>query len=221
MKKYVNRYLLIFVIFIAILTVWYGLNNRELQNPENPVLPETKISTLPQELEVTITDMARRAGEIKSDTDSGLFNLLKRNEISVDTPLILQTYYEKSDELIEYVTTMPDSFTGLTIEQLKSTIRDWDIREYQPKNALVLHRSKNELTPEDKNNQHLGIENGRVVIFYGKKGKTGNKVIKQKTSIKEEDLPQSERAKLNDGIEIKSEEELFTILEGLLSYKQD
>ncbi len=221
MRKYFNRYLLILVILVAVLTVWYGLNNREIKNPEDPVLPETKLSTLPQELEVTITDMAKRAGEIKSDTDSGLFNLLKRNKISVDTPLILQTYYEKSDEVIEYVTTMPDSFTGLTIEQLESTLRDWDIREYEPKNALVLHRTKNKLTPEDKNNQHLGIENGRVVIFYGKKGKTGNKVIKQKTSIKEEDLPQSERDKLKDGIEIESEEELFTILEGLLSYKQD
>ncbi len=221
MKKYLNKYLLIFVIVVAVLAFWYGINSRNIKDPENPVLPETKISTLPDDIKGAVESIALRAEKLGTKNGRGLFNLLKQDEISKDTPLVLQTYYSKSDQISEYVTSMPASFAGLTIEQLESTLREWNIEEYNPKNTLILRRRKERLSPEDRNNQHIGIKDGRVVIFYGKKDKRNNKVIKQKTSIKVEDLPQSEREKLKDGIDIKSKEELFTILEGLLSFKQD
>ena len=203
----------------AVLSIWYGVNSRNTDDLENPLLPESKISTLPEDMKDALDSMTSRVK--KTNSDRRLFSLIKKNEISADTPLVLQTYYTKSDIISEYVTSMPASLTGLTTNQLKSTLREWDIKEYKPDNALILRRRIEKLAPEDKDNQHIGIKNGRVVIYYGKKDREGKKIVKQRTTILVEDLPQSEIKKLRDGIDIRSEEELLTILEGLLSFKQD
>ncbi len=217
MKKIPNRYFFILVIVLFIITVWY-IGDNGMKEYSDPILPEASLSNLPEDLENTIGMITARIGD-KGDSE-GFFTFFPGNKITAETPLVFQTYYQKSDEISEYVTGMPPSFIGLTTEQLKEAMQEWSIKKYEPQNALILYRSKDDLLPEDKNNQHLGMKDGKVVIFYGKKDKK-NKTVKRKTDIDIADLPEKEIAKLEEGITIKSEEELFTILEGLLSYKQD
>jgi len=64
----------------------------------------------------------------------------------------------------------------------------------------------------------IGIEDNKVAIYSGKE--KDNQII-QITEIKIKKLPESEKDSLKKGIKVESDKELFTILEGLVSYYQD
>ena len=70
----------------------------------------------------------------------------------------------------------------------------------------------------DMDYQYLGIDKDVVGIFYRK---DDQEYLEQKTGIQIDHLPSKEIQKLKEGIKISSEEELLTVLESLLSYKED
>ncbi len=212
--------LVVGVVLIITVFLWVQVNQNPQKKPDYPLTPRIKLSALPDDINNSLETISQRIK--KSNTNNNKFQLNFKNllhrDITEDTPLVLQTYYEGSQEISEMITEMPPSFVGLNLNQLSQYLDEWSIKKFEQGRALVIYRSKSGLSPEDKEKQYLGIKDGQVAIFYGKKG---SGVLKQKTSILVDNLPEKERKSLQEGIEINSREELLTILEGLASLNQD
>ncbi|MFW5856230.1 MAG: BofC C-terminal domain-containing protein [Bacillota bacterium] len=132
--------------------------------------------------------------------------------LSANIPLILITRYIDTDREERKIIPMPSPFTGLTISALESHLKDWQLKDYHPKSGLVLYREEKELVPVTAS-LHLGIIEDKVAIFYNNGDRT--------TGINVDMLPEEEVARLEKGINITSQEELLTLLEGLQSYLRD
>lgn len=218
MLRKVKWNLITIVLIIIFVSVWVGIKESESDKP----LPDInrsriELSALPENLNQALKTIEKRAARKQQGLDKKIFNLnlvnrLRGQTITSSTPLVLQTYYDNSK--LERVTSMPSSFVGLTVEQLSSVLEEWKIKQYRPDKVLVMYRTISGLSPEEKKFQHLGIKDGKVAIFYGKKGKD---CLKQLTNIKVADLSTREKNALKEGILVSSEEELLTILEGLMS----
>lgn len=223
------RYKKFFITLIAILvmtTIWLfaerqnGGNNIEYRYDN---LARIEISALPKDIYQSLAIMEEQARKKFKGDDSSSFSLdilsiNKKHYITTSTPLILQTYYNRSKKMVQRVTYMPKAFVGLTVDDLKSISQTWEVKDFSPDHSLILYREIDDLSPEDKNTLHLGVKDGKVAIFYGRRGE---RFLKQKTEINANDLPVQERERLKTGIQVKSQEELLTILEGLKSYRED
>lgn len=219
MSKIIKQAMIVLFLSVAIILTYnelYQYNNGKEELDFN-LRPELKLSTLSEELAESIAVIEKKAAMLKK----GRFTLdilsltgEKNNYIQANTPLVLQTYYQGSEELKQNITTVPNDFIGLTFNELSQIAGEWQVKTYKPGKGLVLYRSLDQLSPDDKKNMHLGIKNGRVAIFYGE---SGDKFLKKLTEIKVDDLPYSEKMNLEKGIVVKSQEELLSILEGLIS----
>ena len=116
---------------------------------------------------------------------------------------------------------MPDFLVGLNIKQLETVLMnslfsDWYIEDFQQNQYLILSRKRFE-NDEKESKYIISVQNGKVAIYSAE---NDNKLL-QVTEIKIDRLPKSEKETLKKGIYVDSDEELFTILEGFISYYQD
>ncbi|MDI3547695.1 MAG: hypothetical protein PWR10_1347 [Halanaerobiales bacterium] len=225
MSRIIRQGLFVFILIITIVLVWNDFREHEGDKgiPQPNYLRKAKISALPEDIAESLSLLEKRAINKRKEINKrgfrlDIFSLTKEKKIESSTPLILQTYYDGSDQLVQRVTTMPDSFVGLSAGELSSIADDWEVKEYDPGKALVLYRKVDDLSPEDKKIMHLGIKDGKVAIFYGE---SGERYLKQMTEIQVSDLPYSEQEALKGGIVVHSREELLSILEGLIAIIQD
>ncbi len=219
-------YPLVIVSVLIIILIGFTYYQQKETNPKYQLdqLPKIELSALPEDIYQSLTEMEELAIQKQREVNkNGSFrldflHLSADKPISSSTPLILQTYYDGSKKMVQWVTSMPSAFIGLSTEDLTSISKQWEVQQYNPGRALILYRNVGDLAPEDKNTMHLGIKDGKIAIFYGK---SGDEFLKQKTDINIGDLPFDERLRLEEGIIVNSQEELLTILEGLNSYKED
>jgi len=220
MLRLVRNALLVFVLIVIIVLVWNDLTDHQ----EDSYLPErVKLSALPEEIAGSLSVLEERANSrqkemLKKGFRLNISSLTGEKEIDAETPLVLQSFYQGSNQLVQKVISMPESFVGLTARELASLTRDWEIKGLEPGRGLTLYREVNDLSPEDKKVMHLGIKGEKVAIYYGE---TGDNYLKQITDINVSDLPYSEQKALEEGIVVYSQEELLSLLEGLVGIIKD
>jgi hypothetical protein len=218
----VKRQIIVITILILFLLILWNYREQEYNPGQSGdmVTPGVEISTLPDEVYKSIKDIEKKALDLQKDIKQSTG--LRVNAISFSTnqyidqqiPLVLEVYYIGSNRLLQEVTLMPEAFTGLSVNELKNIAGDWEVKNYRPGKALTLYKKIDDLSPEDKEKLHLGIKDGKVAIFYGD---PGSGYLKKMTGIIVEELPIEEQKNLEKGITVNSREELYSILDGLIS----
>lgn len=226
MRKITRQVLLVSFLIFAIMLIWNEVDTNHHNNSLDT--PDIKLSKLPDDIAESLSLLRKRAAEMKDEIERNYdFSLdivfLSRDKyINANTPLILQTFYKDKNKLVHNVTGMPDDFIGLSVDELNSVSGDWMVKEYVPDKSLILYRtSVSQGVHANHSNQEdviIGLKDGKIAIYTAnKEGRQLEKV----TDISVLDLPDNEREILEKGIQVQSQEELLTILEGMRSFIQD
>ena len=222
MSKKFKRVFVVLVLLLTIVLIYNEIDpiNLNSEKPESYNRPLMNLSVFPDEISQSLELLNKRASNLQKDLNKRkgftleYFKLAGERYISANTPLILQTYYKKSNSLVQDIYAMPGNFIGLTVSELENISDQWEIKDYTPGKVMILYRALDEVSPEDLNKMHLGIKGDKVAIFYGE---SGQKNVKKLTEIKVNDLPLEEQMNLKKGITINSNEELLSVLDGLIS----
>lgn len=135
--------------------------------------------------------------------------------INENTEIITKVIYEQSGQ--EEVTKIKptNDMIGLTKKDLEQVYNGWIIDEFSPSKVHLTLRVAKQAEGSGIPKYYLGIKDGFVAVY---KQPPGSKpVLKQLTKIPVKSLPLQEAKDLEKGIQVKSEEELLEILEGLSS----
>ncbi|MFP4016888.1 MAG: BofC C-terminal domain-containing protein [Halanaerobiales bacterium] len=222
MSKLYKRAAIIIISLFTIILFWNEIDPLYLQrgNYQNDNKPLINLSILPDNISSSLVKLNERASKLQEEISARdtffLENIKLAGEkyISSHTPLIVQTYYKKSNSLEQQIVSMPENFVGLTIKELNEIAENWEIKEYTPGKLMIIYRSFDDVSPEDKGKMHLGVKEGRIAIFYGS---SGQKNLKKQTDIPVGELPPEEQENLRKGIEVNSDEELLAILDSIIS----
>ncbi|MFP4660728.1 MAG: BofC C-terminal domain-containing protein [Halanaerobiales bacterium] len=221
MSKLYKRAAIIMISLLTIILLWNEVDPLNLERgSRQDNKPLINLSILPDDISSSLEALNEKASKLQEEISVrenfyfGKINLASANYISADTPLIVQTYYKKSNSMVQQVISMPENFIGLTINELKNISENWEIKEYTSGKLMIVYRSFDDISPEDRSKMHLGIKDNQVAIFYGR---SGQKNLKKQTDIPVSELPVEEQNNLREGIKVESNEELLAILDGLIS----
>lgn len=159
---------------------------------------------LKQEKYLTKSDVTEKKPEVKE------------NVINENTEIVTKVIYEQTGQ--QEVTTIKPTqdMLGLTKKDLQEVYNGWIIEEFSPNKVQLTLRVKKQAEGLKKPKLYLGIKNGYVAVFQEPPGPKAK--LKQLTKIPVKSLPEQEAKDLEKGIQVKSEEEMLEILEGLSSY---
>ncbi len=149
----------------------------------------------------------------------------KELKVTSDTKYIVEIYNADTEDMVKEERTMPSEYAGMTRSELEDylarcleTMKQSDV-ETGLADMKLISFSKSELvirkTYKDEEQERgfmLKLENGEVVIY----DRTGQ-IIYENTGIRQENLPEEEIAKLQEGFVVESEKDLYSILENFSS----
>lgn len=188
---------------------------------------EKRISEL-VEVDVT-TELEDKASEVverivKNSVDSISTNA-SENTLDVNTVYQIQKYDVQKDTTVTDYETLPQDLVGLTRKEADQYYKDYmnrlPVEEYLDglQSIGVVSFSKERLTVKKiydsskvKFRYYLIAVDGEVVVYYGDK-----KTVYEYTGIETKKLSKEEKTMLKKGLEVKDEEELFSILENYSS----
>ena len=165
------------------------------------------------------------ANNLDSEDNSVPVDTVDEAIILPSTQYILQTYDLTTGNMAEEELKVPSYLVGLTriqvIEYLHNYMNDLTFDEF--KNGLtsfeLLTFSEKKVTLRKTYNKDLvenqfflKSQNGKIVVYYG-----DQKTVYEYTEVTVEHLTQYEQLKLAEGIFVKDEEELYSILENYSS----
>lgn len=218
MARIFRKIVIVLFLFISIFVLWSDRNidfNREFSSDFHTI----KISTMPDNIKESFQLLKNDAKnlKLKIKKERTFINSIKlsTNEyINYSTPLIIQVFYQKSNELFQEILFMPEEFVGLTLDELTSIIGAWQLKAYHSGQMMVLYKSVNDISPADRNKMYLAIRDKKIAVFYGD---VGSNQLKEIIDIDVSDLPEKEKEYLKKGIAVSSKEELLSVLDGLIS----
>ncbi|MCR4402823.1 MAG: BofC C-terminal domain-containing protein [Firmicutes bacterium] len=146
--------------------------------------------------------------------EASLRDLSSDSKVSSSTEVVYRIMYECGHDEVNRMAAPPEMF-GLTREELSLEVPEWTVTEFT-KERVVLSQRRAGMSPECVSSMHIGEKDGWVTVFYGAPKRRCRP--KSVTRIRASDLPQSERADLQDGIPVSGEEDLLRILETLASW---
>lgn len=210
--------LIVFVVFLSY-HIWHKQDTKEFK------YPKLRISSLPQKVQDSLQHLEEKIEQEKNFL-LHYDHLFSREVITSSTDLILKIVSsDNNNDYKLYIVSMPESFVGLTARQLEAKLDQWELEKFKPNKSLVLSRVFNgDFAQKKEYPYYLGLYDNRVAIYKkndnndSKEGKNNESLV-QKTELHVSQLPREEKDFLQKGIYVESEEELLTILEGLLSYK--
>lgn len=145
------------------------------------------------------TEVAKSEGKIK---------------VTPDTELVQKIIYLKCNDE-EILRTKPtEKLVGLSIYQLQKVYQGWTFDKFDRDEVNMTLRVDN-YCREHANNMYIGIQDGRVAVFYGKPG--SRSIVKEKTNIPINKFMAQDIEELRHGMIIQSQEELLRTLEGMQS----
>lgn len=171
------------------------------------------------------SDAISNANNLNSEESTMTVDTVDEAIILPSTQYILQTYDITTGNMTEEELKVPSYLVGLTrlqvIEYLHNYMNDMNLDEF--KNGLnafeLLTFSENKVTLRKTYNKDLvenqffiKSQNGKIVVYYG-----DQKTVYEYTEVTVEHLTQYEQLKLEEGIFVKDEEELYSILENYSS----
>ncbi len=222
----------LFIIFFAGVT-YFGLDYYSDFNKDNSFQNKVKEQS----------DKDNISKLVKEEKDK-LNNKLEQEDIlriSKGAKLILKAVdqAQKMGKIREIV--VDDSLLGLTEEELKDELESGEIVEFTPQKIVVevrkenqdvaekivgdINNSKIEMSKQIKENEekenmggklYLGIKDGYVAIYKG--DSLGEKKLQEvRRNIPVKDLVLEDKEELIKGIEVETEDQLLSILEGFVS----
>ncbi len=102
---------------------------------------------------------------------------------------------------------------GLTLEDFARLFPDWQVESFTAQ-RVVLKRRIESLCPDDGANRFITIRNGMVVVFYGT-GKKPDAPLMLETAVDARELSAQDRERLEAGVVVSSDQEVFDWLEGI------
>lgn len=148
-----------------------------------------------------------------------------KNRITDTTTICWEYYYVKKDITRKKSTLAPDYLIGLTrketieyVEEYMKNISDnekeeglfaYEVVSFSAEKVVLRKSFEEENTTIS---YYIGLRDNAIVVYYEDK-----KTIYEETGILVDTLPEDERKRLEVGIEVEGEEELFGILEGYSS----
>lgn len=151
-------------------------------------------SLLPQE-----TEVVKQEGKIK---------------ITAETELVQKILYLKCNDEEVLHTKPTEQLVGLTIYQLQNVYQGWVFDKFDT-DAVHMTLKIDGYCREHANNMFIGIQDGRVAVFYGKPD--SKRIVKEVTNIQVNKLMVQDVEELQNGLVVNSTEELLRTLEGMQS----
>jgi len=151
-------------------------------------------SLLPQE-----TEVIKQEGKIK---------------IVADTDLVQKILYLKCNDEEVLRTKPTEKLVGLTIYQLQNVYQGWVFDKFDTDEVNMTLKIDG-FCREHANNMFIGIQDGRVAVFYGKPD--SKRIVKEVTKIQVNKLMVQDVEELQRGLVVSSTEELLGTLEGMQS----
>ena len=151
-------------------------------------------SLLPQE-----TEVVKQEGKIK---------------IANHTDLVQKIVYLKCNDEEVLRTKPTEKVVGLTIYQLQNIYHGWVFDKFDT-NEVHMTLKIAGYCREHANNIFIGIQDGRVAVFYGKPD--SKRIVKEVTNIEINKLMEQDVEELQQGLVVSSTEELLRTLEGMQS----
>jgi len=135
-------------------------------------------------------------------------------KLAADTDLVQKIVYLKCNDEEVLRTKPTESLVGLTIYQLQSVYQGWVIDKFD-RHEVQMSLKVDGYCREHANNTFIGIQDGRVAVFYGKPA--GKPIVKEVTDIQVNKLMVQDVEELQQGLVVSSTEELLRTLEGMQS----
>ena len=127
-------------------------------------------------------------------------------KISPNCSIIFRRYYNDCGHTIEQYSSIPTELVNKTEEDLQEQYEGWIIEEFS-RNQIILYR---EFDSECGEHYVLREKDGKIVVYL----KTGDiEEIVEETDIATEFLTETDRIKLQDGIEANGRMELNQLIE--------
>ena len=132
-------------------------------------------------------------------------------KISPNCKIIERTFYKKCGHEIEENWIVKKSWVNLSEDELEDILEDEEIEKFSS-NEIILYKKEDKICPE---HYIIGEANGLINIY--KLNEDGEAELYEVTNIYLEYLPEEEKQKLKETVEVKGREELNSVLENLAS----
>lgn len=194
-SKFKSIFLILAVVFLGAFILGYYLNNG-LGDENDSLSKVNKNFQIPNSLK----------NSDKPNLEDSFNDDLKM--VKESTILNYITYYQVCGHKIEKSIAVPQAFIGLSFEDLKQRIEEWEIRDMTDDN-VVLTREIETFCP-----RHfiIGVKDDNIAIYIY--NENGEKVLKEKTDININILTPEDQIILNSGIIADTEDDMELKLEG-------
>lgn len=223
--KYTIIGLSVLAIILGINLISYRMTMSEVEQMQNDY--ENRVS---EQVEVQVTKKMEQEKEKEfedSVTEEDAQDVSKEQEdtLDIDTLYQIQTYDAVEDATSTDYDTLPEEFVGFTREDMDDYCKEYmdsvPIEEYLlglqsmgvvsfSNERLVIKKIYDASKVEYK--YYLIAVEGEVVIYYGDK-----KTVYEYTGIETEKLSKEDQNQLKQGIEVRDDNELYSILENYSS----
>lgn len=182
-------------IFIFVLIVIFGICfyigfNFKRENKQNDIIKNDMIFN-----------------ELEDDENETMITSAKEEKTTPNTILTFKKYYTKCEHTISSKEEITDRLVNLTEDEILEEYPSWEIQEFSADEVVFVK----ELESFCREHYFLIEEEGEVNIY--EIDENDNKILKERTNILCEYLPETDRISLKNGITIYGTEELNKILE--------
>lgn len=129
-------------------------------------------------------------------------------KVKESTQFCYLTYFKMCGHKIEKSISAPDSYIGLSIEELKHRIEGWEVSEIKDDNIFMIK----EIDTFCPNHFIIGVKDDNIAIYIY--NENGEKILKEKTDININILTPEDQVFLTSGIVADTEDDMEQKLEG-------
>ncbi|MDP2857764.1 MAG: hypothetical protein Q8P50_07280 [Bacillota bacterium] len=134
--------------------------------------------------------------------------------ITENTEIEYQVFYDKCGHLETDIAPIPTRvMVGLNLEDFGRLFPDWQVESFTPR-RVVLKRRVQSMCPDDGANRLITVKDRMVVVFYGSGKKPGSPLMLE-TAVEAKKLRAQDRQRLEAGVVVSSDQEVFDWLEGI------
>ncbi len=212
-KKKRGRVVLAACVLLLLAGFTYGyMANRQPQEKPQKVVELTRGENLNTSNPVEVNRVKKdddEEEEANSTNQSENIGII--DKVNEATEIVLSTHYSRTGEIDIRKIQIPITLIGATLQDFKSYIegnyKDWQIRSIST-NAASLYKKVDGYKP---NNFIIKSKDGYIVIY--KINESGEMVLFEKTGLSLSLLGETDKRKIEEGIILKTEEDVYNILE--------
>ncbi|WP_432665407.1 BofC C-terminal domain-containing protein [Wukongibacter baidiensis] len=206
------------VFLVCMLLIFAGFTYGYVSNNKPQVKPNpndiTKISD--KDKINKEKDTGNKKGTESNTTDEVAQNGIENSndimdKVNKETNIMLKTYYSKTGEMDTKKIQIPITIVGASLNEFKSYIEsnysDWKIRSVSTKSASLFKQVEGY-----KPNSFVIQSNDGYVVIY-RINEAGEKEVYEKTSISLSLLSETDKRKMEDGITVRSLDDVYNIIE--------